>query len=112
MARQTVFYRSLSGREPVREWIESLGQDDQKHILIEIKTLLNSPVWSEPYVKYMAPYRGLYELRLKVRSIPWRIFFCVSGSNVVFLLVFQKRTQQTPDRELRLAVKRQKEVCG
>ena len=56
---------------------------------------------------------GLFELRPRGRSGIGRAFYCfVLGRRVVVLHAFIKKTQQTPDRELKLARKRQKELEG
>lgn len=56
---------------------------------------------------------GLFELRPRGRSGIGRALYCfVIGRRVVVLHAFIKKTQQTPDRELRLARKRQKELEG
>jgi len=56
---------------------------------------------------------GLFELRPRGRSGTGRAFNCfVIGRRVVVLHAFVKKTQQTPDRELKLARKRQKELEG
>jgi phage-related protein len=56
---------------------------------------------------------GLFELRPRGRSGIGRAFYCfVIGRRVVVLHAFVKKTQQTADRELRLARKRQKELEG
>jgi len=56
---------------------------------------------------------GLFELRPRGRSGIGRAFYCfVIGRRVVVLHAFVKKTQQTPDRELKLARKRQKELEG
>ena len=56
---------------------------------------------------------GLFELRPKGRSGIGRAFYCfVVERRVVVLHAFVKKTQATPDRELRLARKRLKEVQG
>jgi phage-related protein len=55
----------------------------------------------------------LFELRPRGRSGIGRAFYCfVIGRRVVVLHAFVKKTQQTPDRELKLARKRQKELEG
>lgn len=54
---------------------------------------------------------GLFELRPRGRSGIGRAFYCfLVGKRVVVLHVFIKKSQQTPDRELKLARKRMKEV--
>ena len=54
---------------------------------------------------------GLFELRPRGRSGIGRAFYCFRVSRrVVVLHAFIKKTQQTPDRELKLARKRLKEL--
>ena len=54
---------------------------------------------------------GLFELRPRGRSGIGRAFYCfMVGKRVVVLHAFVKRTQQTPDRELKMARKRLKEI--
>jgi phage-related protein len=54
---------------------------------------------------------GLFELRPKGRSGIGRAFYCfMVGKQVIVLHAFIKKTQQTPDNELKLARKRLKEV--
>lgn len=54
---------------------------------------------------------GLFELRPRGREGISRAFDCfLVGKRVVVLHAFIKKTQQTPDRELKLARKRLKEV--
>ena len=54
---------------------------------------------------------GLFELRPKGRSGIGRAFYCyMVGKQVIVLHAFIKKTQQTPDNDLKLARKRLKEV--
>jgi phage-related protein len=54
---------------------------------------------------------GLFELRPRGRSGIGRVIYCyLSGRRVVVVHAFIKKTQQTPERELKLARKRQKEI--
>lgn len=54
---------------------------------------------------------GLFELRPRGRSGIGRALYCfLLGRRIVVLHAFVKKTQQTPDRELRLARRRQKEL--
>ena len=54
---------------------------------------------------------GLFELRPKGRSGNGRAFYCyMQGKRVIVLHAFIKKSQQTPDNELKLARKRLKEV--
>jgi phage-related protein len=54
---------------------------------------------------------GLFELRPHGRSGIGRAFYCfVVGKRIVILHAFIKKTQQTPERDLKLARKRLKEL--
>ncbi len=54
---------------------------------------------------------GLFELRPRGRSGIGRAFYCfLIGQRVVVLHAFIKKTQQTPEREMKLARKRMKEI--
>lgn len=56
---------------------------------------------------------GLFELRPKGRSGIGRAFYCfLLNRRIVVLHAFVKKSQQTPDRELKLARKRLKEVIN
>jgi phage-related protein len=54
---------------------------------------------------------GLFELRPKGKSGIGRAFYCfMLGKRVIVLHAFIKKAQQTPDKELKLARKRLKEL--
>ena len=54
---------------------------------------------------------GLFELRPRGREGIGRAFYCfLVGKRVIVLHAFIKKSQQTPDSELKLARKRLKEV--
>ncbi len=54
---------------------------------------------------------GLFELRLKGAEGIARVFFCTMvEQEIVMLHSFMKKTQKTPEKELKLAKKRMKEI--
>lgn len=54
---------------------------------------------------------GLFELRPKSKSGIGRAFYCfMLGKRIIVLHAFIKKSQQTPDKELKLARKRLKEL--
>lgn len=62
-----------------------------------------------PHSKTMGD--GLFELRPRGREGTGRAMYCfVAGEQVVIVHAFVKKTRATPDRELKLARKRMKEV--
>lgn len=54
---------------------------------------------------------GLFELRPRGREGIGRVFYCfIVGQRVVILHSFLKKTQDTPEQELKIAKRRMKEV--
>jgi phage-related protein len=63
----------------------------------------------EPHVKHLTG--KLWEMRLKGRDgIARSIYVAASGQRVVVLRTFIKKTQETPPKEIRLALVRMKEI--
>ncbi len=98
-----VFYRTEAGNEPVREWLKNLPKDDKKRIGADILTVeLGWPIG----MPACRPLRGgLYEVRtnLDQNRIARVIFYVDRVSRMILLNGFMKKTQKTPDTELRLA---------
>lgn len=54
---------------------------------------------------------GLFELRIKSGEGAARVFYCtLVGEKIVMLSVFLKKSQKTPERELKTAQARMKEI--
>ena len=63
----------------------------------------------EPYVKHLTG--KLWEMRISGRDgIARSIYVTASGRRAIVLRTFVKKTQQTPPREIELAMKRMKEI--
>jgi phage-related protein len=101
------FYRSDSGREPVREWLKDLDQAEWKILGEDIKDVEFSWPIGMPLVRSLG--KGLWEVR---SSLPHgriaRVLFCVFEEKMVLLHGFIKKTQKTPQTDIDLALKRMK----
>ncbi|MCZ2484761.1 type II toxin-antitoxin system RelE/ParE family toxin [Aquirufa antheringensis] len=65
-------------------------------------------LWRVPdtYLKHIVNTDGLYEIRVQVGNDIIRIFcFFETGKLVILINGFQKKTQKTPKKEIRLALK-------
>jgi phage-related protein len=101
------FYRSDSGREPVREWLKGLEVEDRKAIGEDIKDVEFSWPIGMPLVGSLG--RELWEVRCSLpRGRIARILFCVEQGSMVLLHGFIKKTQKTPQHDIDLALKRRK----
>ena len=60
----------------------------------------------ETYLKHIENTDGLYEIRVQSGSDIFRIFcFFDEGKLIVLVNGFQKKTQKTPQNEIKLAIK-------
>lgn len=103
---QVKFFRQDSGREPVREWLKDLPQEERKIIGEDIKTVQWGWPLGMPLVRPLG--EGLFEVRSKLANRISRVLFCTHGPHHGFI----KKTQQTPDDDMKLARKRKAEIDG
>ncbi len=105
------FYRTVTGREPVLEWLRSLEREDRRTIGLDLmRVQLGWPV-GMPLVRSLN--QGLWEVRsqLPSRRIA-RLMLCFHENEIVVLHAFIKKTQSTPIEDLALARQRMKEVMA
>lgn len=101
------FYRTDSGREPVREWLQGLDADDRKVIGEDVKDVEFS--WPIGMSRVRALGHGIWEVRSSLAGGRIaRVLFCVETGCMVLLHGFMKKTQKTPQQEIDLAIKRMK----
>lgn len=56
-------------------------------------------------------HKGLHELRLKDNTGAYRIFYYIKkGDGIYFVHAFKKKTQELPQKEIEVVLKRLKEV--
>jgi phage-related protein len=109
-----LFYELPSGHVPVREWIRSLDAADRKIIGEDIKDVEFSWPIGMPLVRALGA--GLWEVRSNLtqgriaRVLFCRVLFCIDGGRMVLLHGFIKKPQKTPQSDLKLALKRKKEI--
>ena len=101
------FYRLDSGREPVREWPKKLDWEDRRIIGEDIKDVEFAWPIGMPLVRSLGD--GLWEVRSSLTGGKIaRVIFTVEQGSLVLLHGFIKKTQQTPQRDRELALKRKK----
>ena len=101
------FYRSDSGREPVREWLRKLDAKDRKIIGEDIKDVEFSWPIGMPLVRALG--NGLWEVRSNLTGGKIsRVIFTEEHGSMVLLHGFIKKSQKTSRQDLDLALKRKK----
>ena len=99
------FFRTGIGREPVREWLKGLGEDDRKAIGDDILTVQYGWPLGMPLVRKIED--GLWEIRSDISNGIARVLFTmVEGETIVLLHGFVKKSQKLPSTELATARRR------
>ena len=110
-ALEVYFYATVSGNEPVKEWLKSLPEEDRRTIGCDIKTVQYGYPIGMPLTRKLNGTNGLEEVRCKLSNGIARIIFYVEDDTIVLLHGFVKKTQKTPQKELDVAIKRYKDLC-
>src|SRR6266481_5022214 len=95
------FFRSASGREPVREWLKSLLREERRIIGEDIKTVQFGWPLGMPLVRKLD--KGLWEVRSRLPDRIVRVIFTTGESRMILLHGFIKKSQRTPQDDLELA---------
>jgi len=99
-----VFYRTASGNEPVRVWLQSLTKQEKFRVGVDIWKIQSEWPIGMPHVRPLG--NGLHEVRSNLPTGIARVLFIVDGDDMVLLRGFTKKTQKTPPEALALAEKR------
>jgi phage-related protein len=100
------FYCDANGREPVKDYIDSLASKKDKDSRIKMNKILDyveilkrfGTRAGEPFIKHIEG--DIWELRPLRNRI---FFFCWKGDCFILLHHFLKKTQKTPIREIERA---------
>lgn len=103
-----LFYRTAAGAEIVRDWLRSLDEADRHAIGQDLMRVQFRWPIGMPLCRPMRD--GLWEVRSTLpRGRIARVLFGVHDGAIIVLSGFIKKTQKTPDDELKLAQRRFKE---
>lgn len=101
-----ISYYSVAVEEEILALPDTLAA---RYVVLTRRMVALGPNLGEPHTEALRG--GLFELRLKGQEGIARVFFCtVVGKRIVMLHSFVKKTPKTPQRELRIAQTRMKDV--
>ncbi len=108
-----IFFRTDRGNEPVRKWLEALGEKDERIVDTDIAVVTEHwpLVLRTSLVKKLQSEDSIWEVRSRIsdgKRIA-RVLFTVESGEMILLHGFIKKSQRTPRRDLRLA-RRRKEL--
>ena len=95
------FFKTNTGREPVRDWLKTLPRKHRRVIGEDIKTVQFGWPLGMPLIRKLD--RDLWEVRSRVPDGIARILFTTGEQRMILLHGFIKKSQKTPMDDLTLA---------
>ncbi len=107
------FYRTASGKCPVKEHLDSLTDAQATKIAWVLKLIRELDQIPSKYFKKLVKTDDIWEVRVDVGRNIFRLLGFFHGRELIILTnSFQKKSQKTPLKEIRLAEKRKKEYLS
>jgi phage-related protein len=101
MQRTVLFYKTIDGKCPVQEFLDSLSGKVAQKVLWTLNLLEDLEIIPSIYFKKLTGTEGIWECRIQYGSNIYRIFcFFDSHSVVVLTHGLVKKSQKTPQREI------------
>ncbi len=103
MDRIVLFYRTVDGKCPVQEFLDSLpGRVTQKIVWV-LRLLEDMDIVPASYFKKLAGTEDIWECRIQFGSNAYRIFCFFLNNSVMLTHGFVKKSQKTPVHEIERA---------
>jgi phage-related protein len=97
-------YETAAGRRPVKDFLETLSDEDAAGVAVAMKEVQEEGLRSARHLQ-----GRVYEIRANGARVIYRILFAPQGRKSQVLLTlaaFRKKTQRTPPQMIRLAQRR------
>jgi phage-related protein len=105
MSRVIRFYRTANGRCPVEEFIDELDDRAMAKVLAVFKLIETQDMVPAQYFKKLS-HQKLWEARVTHSGQAYRFLgFWDKGALIILTHGFSKKSQKTPDQEIRKALK-------
>jgi phage-related protein len=113
MHRTIIFYKTIDGKCPVQEFLDSLSAKVAQKVLWTLSLLEDLEIVPTIYFKKLMGTDEIWECRIQYGSNIYRIFcFFDSHSLVVLTHGLVKKSQKTPQREIERAESYRKEFLS
>lgn len=110
MAREIRFYRTVTGRCPVEEFLDSLSGKQAKKIAWVLSLIEDLDVVPSRYFKKLVNTEGIWEARVDAGRDTFRLLAFIDRQAIVVLtLGFKKKSQKTPKKFIALSEQRKAE---
>ena len=108
--REILFYKTASGKFPVKEFLDSLTSKQAQKITWVLKLIEDLPNVPTSYFKKLVSTDDIWEVRIKSGNDIFRLLGFFDGSKLIVLNhAFQKKTQKTPRQAIKAAEERKRD---
>jgi phage-related protein len=101
--RTVIFYRTVDGKCPAQEFIDSLPGKVAQKIVWVLKLLEDLEIVPSSYFKKLVGTEEIWECRIQFGSNTYRIFCFFIDNSVILTHGFVKKSQKTPAGEIERA---------
>lgn len=113
LMKSILFYKTSSGKCPVEEYLDTLTDQQVVKITWVLKLIREHQNISNLYFKKLGNTDDIWEVRVSSGKNNFRLLGFMDGNELVILTnSFQKKTQKTPKKEIRLAENRKKDYLS
>jgi phage-related protein len=108
--RKIIFYRTASGQNPIEDFLDQLPAKSAQKVTWVLKLIEDLEQVPSKYFKKLVNTQDLWEVRASAGSNIFRLIGFFDGHNIVVVTHgFQKKTQKTPKRAIKIAEERKKD---
>jgi len=105
--RDVLFYRTAAGRQPVREFLDSLDGKQAQKIAWVLQLIEEMDRVPKQYFKKLESTDDIWEVRIQSGNNAYRLLgFWDTGKFIVLCHAFAKKTQAVPGKEIKVAEER------
>lgn len=107
------FYHTTSGKCPVRNQLDTLTDVQATKVAWVLKLIREIDQVPSKYFKKLVNTNDIWEVRVNVGRDTFRLLGFFDGQDLIILTnSFQKKSQKTPKKEIKLAESRKKEYLS
>ncbi len=111
--RKIAFYRTGAGRCPVEEFLDSLEGAHAQRIAWVLRLIEEMHIVPVCYFKKLVDTEDLWEVRIRVGKIAFRVFGFFDGPQTFVLdHAIRKKTRKTPRSAIAIAEERRRDYFG
>ena len=108
--RTVNFYEAEDGTSPIADFLDSLSAKQAQKVAWVLQLVEQLDVVPSTYLKKLVSTDDIWEVRVQVGGNIFRLLGFFEGDNLVVLNHgFQKKTQKTPARDIKIAEQRRRD---